>query len=270
MNEKNLKKLSNMMKVMEGDAVQREELLKTLEIVFNSIDVLKDQIRADIDGKHENMHMKLERMSTLIKDVEKKANNNTDKVKDSLIKDIKEAIVSLKEEIDSLRSEIPQIPDTSHLDGKIAQVKTLIPSIEELENKLPMLGVQIRDGLELLLGDERLDKSAIKGIEDIENDVADLKKNKGNKTIYAGIGGSSSGGRNVQAYDLSSQLNGVLKTFTIPAFWRVISVHATSFPFVLRPTVDYTTSGSTITFTSEITADTTLAAGQTIIIIYAE
>jgi len=70
------------------------------------------------------------------------------------------------------------------------------------------------------------------------------------------------------AQDISSQLNGVLKTFTLVSNAKVILVFGSSAPGVFRPTIDYTTTGSTITFTSEITADATLNSGQTIVILY--
>ncbi len=76
----------------------------------------------------------------------------------------------------------------------------------------------------------------------------------------------------VVLYDLSAQLNGVLKTFALPTFWKVISVQASSFPHAFRPDVDYTTDGTlmTITFTSEIDVATALATGQTLTVTYAE
>ena len=62
----------------------------------------------------------------------------------------------------------------------------------------------------------------------------------------------------------------LLKEFSLPAFWRVISVEGSSFPFSYRPTTDYTVSGSKITFTSEIDETVSLATGQTLIVLYAE
>lgn len=87
------------------------------------------------------------------------------------------------------------------------------------------------------------------------------------------MGGSAGGGgRIVKSYDLSSSLNGVLKTFSLPSFWRIISVHSTSFPNAFRETTDYTydASAMTLTFTAAINADTTLNTGQTVIVVYSE
>ena len=75
-------------------------------------------------------------------------------------------------------------------------------------------------------------------------------------------------GSTILAHDLSASLNGVLKTFTLPSNARVLLVITSSFPTILRPTVDYTTTASSITFTSEIDAGSTLATGQTIMILY--
>ena len=52
--------------------------------------------------------------------------------------------------------------------GQDAQPLDIQEAISLIENELPQLGTEIRNGLELLTGDERLDKSAIKGLEEIE------------------------------------------------------------------------------------------------------
>lgn len=150
------------------------------------------------------------------------------------------------------------------------QVIPLIPTVDTIEKDIPQLGEEIRDSLELLEGKERLNMSAIDGlIEALEA----LKKRieEANKVLYVG-GGSTGGGRIVRSYDLSTLLNGTTTTFSLPAFYRVISVHLSSFPNILRPDVDYTTdvNTSSITFTAEITASTSLASGQTCIITYSE
>lgn len=150
----------------------------------------------------------------------------------------------------------------------IAELKDSLPKVEDFMKHLPEYGTDIRDGLELLNGGDRLSMKAIDGLLEALEELKKLRTG----TIINGGGGNASGGRIVKVYDLSSQLNGILKTFSLPAFWRVISVQSSSFPNAFRPTTDYTTDASamTITFTSEITASSTLAAGQTIIVIYSE
>ena len=71
----------------------------------------------------------------------------------------------------------------------------------------------------------------------------------------------------VMGYDLSTQLNGSLKVFTIPSHSRAIALIGTQFPIVYRPTTDWVASGTTLTLTSEVTAP---EAGQTLILLYSE
>lgn len=85
------------------------------------------------------------------------------------------------------------------------------------------------------------------------------------------IGANYSDGRAVRAYDIPT-LNGVTKSFYLPAFWRVWDVKASSSPWNLKRDVDYTIDASTyqITFTSQITAESTLASDQTVTVYYVE
>lgn len=158
------------------------------------------------------------------------------------------------------------------INGKDADEEKIIEeAVDTLERNLPAFGPQFRDGLELLKDEERLDASAIKNLEKLIKRLMDDVKFK-TVTIGGGGGATAGGGRIVKSYDITSALNGVTKTFSLPAFYRIISVHSSSFPNAFRPIVDYTSDASLmqITFTDAITADTTLAEGQTIIITYAE
>jgi len=129
----------------------------------------------------------------------------------------------------------------------------------------PDLAETIVAKLESLEDDERLDVKAIKGIEEL---VKRLEKKIDGKVIYVGGGDR----KHSKQYDLSPYLTGVLKTFSLPAFWEVTGVVCSSFPNALRPIIDYTTDAglSQIVFTSAIDAGSTLAAGQTVIVFFDE
>lgn len=108
--------------------------------------------------------------------------------------------------------------------------------------------------------EEKIEQKTIKGLIKFLNNIQ-------NSIREARIRPQGGGGNVVEYYDLSSQLNGVLKTFTIPTNRRVLSIHASSFPFsAFRPTIDYSSTRTTITFTSEINAATTLATNQSLIL----
>ena len=113
--------------------------------------------------------------------------------------------------------------------------------------------------------EKKIKKEKIEGLEEIER----LARQKGN-TI---IGGGSGGGHIVKTHDLSASLDGSTKTFSLPAFWRVLLVLSASFPYgAARETVDWTqdAANSQISFTTEIDAATTLQSGQALLILYAE
>lgn len=137
-----------------------------------------------------------------------------------------------------------------------------IPPVKELEPETPE---GIRDKLETLVDEERLDVSAIKGLLERLEKIEKMKSNSGQS------GGTGNPRNTIQAYDLSASLDGVTATFSLPAFSKVWQVALSSNP-VLRPTVDYTINGSlfTVTFTSEIDPATKLTSGQSCIVYYSE
>lgn len=137
------------------------------------------------------------------------------------------------------------------------------PAGKDGKDGSPDMAEDIRNKLELLEGDERLSIEAIRDLRE-ELDKLDKRIKSTGGTVIAHARGA------VKAYDLSSQLDGSTKTFNMPTMWRVISVHLSSTPNVLRPTVDYTWTPNTVTFTDQIDAPSSLEAGQTCIIVYAE
>ena len=122
---------------------------------------------------------------------------------------------------------------------------------------------EVRDKLETLEDENRLDSSAIKGLEEL------IKKFAPRPVMLGGGGG---GGHIVKSLDLNDYgpLDGLTKTFNIPAVWRIISIHSSSAPWSFVLTKDYTWSPTQVVFTDEINAETTLAAGQTITVVFAE
>lgn len=121
---------------------------------------------------------------------------------------------------------------------------------------------EIRNKLELLQDDERLDKSAIKGLQEELDRILKIAESK---TVIMGGGGV--GKQNVYYYDLTNQLNGVTTVFNLPAFARILKVETFS-GAVLRPLVDWTADANAYTLTFAIDAATYLATGQTCLVYY--
>ncbi len=111
---------------------------------------------------------------------------------------------------------------------------------------------EIKDKLETLKGDERLDASAIKNLPEVVKSYS--------------VGKSGGGGSTMRVNDLSSQANGSTRTFT--TLNRIGAAHIvlySAFPTLFLPTTDYTVSGNTITILSSIPAP---VAGQSLAIVY--
>lgn len=130
----------------------------------------------------------------------------------------------------------------------------------------------IRNKLELLRPGEKLAMDAVENlletIKRLELELAKKLKGTGTMLVPVGAGGGS---KTVTYYDLSTQLNGVLTSFSLPAFFKMIDVKLSSLP-VLRKDTDYSIDPSafTLTFLSPVAAATDLSAGQSLIVIYAE
>lgn len=122
----------------------------------------------------------------------------------------------------------------------------------------------IRNKLELLTGKDRLNVSAIDGLTEL---LAEFDTKIGGVRSSQNRGGMAVTGRDIfNDIDLSAQLDGVTTTFQIHAVYNIISVHLSSFPHALRKNIDFTYTPTTITFTSQIDAATTLSAGQTCVL----
>jgi hypothetical protein len=146
-------------------------------------------------------------------------------------------IVGLKAKLQDIADSIPSETDLSEVWAEIN--KKVIPSLEEIiggvEKQLPKYGTVYRDGLELLKGDDRLDKAAIRGIEDLEAEIKKAKEVRvvgggGNKAVFMYIDGVKKGLMN--SFNLAagegvaiahSKVNG-LDTFTFTTASPTVTV----------------------------------------------
>ena len=137
--------------------------------------------------------------------------------------------------------------------------------VAEISKKFPELTAEsIKQKLESLEGEKRLDVSAINGL------ITLIKRHGRGTTIFGGGGG---GGDTVRAEDLSSQLDGSASTFTMPLAGRVLLLIGTQFPILFRPTVDFTTSitGSNQTTITLVTGQVASPQrGQTLVALYTQ
>lgn len=176
-----------------------------------------------------------------------------------------EAIQQIQSEIKEVNEAIPELPDLSDLyemgevfDERMSQAEMLLAG-ENIRNALEALPSEDENG-----DDQRLKASAVQGLDELIERVAGLSENV--SRIQTTPTASIVGRDIIADIDISSQLNGSKKTFNIQAIYNIISVDTSSFPHALRKNIDYTYTDTSITFTDEIAAASTLASGQTVII----
>lgn len=249
-------------KFFQEDVISRSDFQKVIlllqSLVVNSETKLVDRINKLLNSvteqNKETSNSLNKKTGTLIDDF----NAIKSKVNDFLNK-IDSKFESQKELIQTKLSSLQNGKDADN-DFIIETLRKFVPTEESVAIEITKSGERVRDSLELLVGEERLDKSAIKGLdEELVKIKQSISTPLNNPTGFVG--------RDIfKDIDISSQLDGVTKTFNIPAVYNIISVHTSSFPHALRKNIDFTYTGTTITFTDEIDAPTTLASGQTIVL----
>lgn len=278
MNKEN--KLLELLNLNGSRAIQQEEFADVVKTLLEVIKALRqnidDSLSSKMTKKEEDLIARLEKselnVQMLLNQLETNSNTSFSSLNNQL-----------QNEIKRVESIIPQMPDLSIIEKRLANLSSELSlyadNLKAVEGKIPTIekttGEMIIDKInatpiqdDLLFTIER-----IRGLKEWLEKLERMERNKITSVAGGGLGGSGGvggWGRLVKSYDLSNVLNGVTKTFTLPALWRVISVHSSSFPGAFRETTDYIFTSSSITFTSEITAATTLASGQTIIVIYCE
>jgi len=143
-----------------------------------------------------------------------------------------------------------KIPDISPLAVKLDKLETKLSKIE------PEKPTELRNKLESLKGEERLDKKAIRGLKE---DIDALRKEIQSKPV------GKLGMRKipiVKSINLTSQVDGVVTTYTLPKDTvEVLGVWSTQFPVNFNGGTDWTFAGNTLTLTSEVGV---IQSGQTL------
>ena len=264
---KKFKKLKQIVDLIEDDKMSRKEFLENFEKILKFLMDLKEQNEKKFESLKENIN-------NLSDELKEENTDNFRGFKDRFSEIAEQALKKQEDGLNFIKDKARNITRGKEGEkGKDADETKIITSvlarIKLPEQKETILDTpeQIVDKLESLEGDERL---AISAIDKLREELDKLNKMK-QQVVYTG-GGSSGGGRIVRAHDLSASLDSSTKTFSLPAFWRIISVHLSSFPNVLRETTDYTVDAAamTIQFTAEIDAASSLANGQTCIVIFSE
>jgi len=211
----------------------KDNNLKEIDSIKKAIDTYSGTISSSSEAK----------FASLKNETDKLVRNHTDmseKTISAKIKELDEKLSTVKNGNDA---------DEEKIVGKVLELIT-IPTIEEIKDDLPIMGTEVRDSLELLKEDERLDISAIKGLKEL------IKK----LTPAPATGGVNFGAVNIRMVDEESLVgtkNGVNKVFTIskaPSPATSLKIYRNGQR--MRITAgDFTYANKKITFTTALESD---------------
>ncbi len=233
-------------------SLTREEFINSFKQV---LDFCKKAVQ-DLSQKYQDTISRTEvEISSKLSSLEEKVDTKLSEVKDGYTP------IKGKDYFDGLKGDDGVTPDTAEVALKASTMaqdalKPLLPTIDQLEKKLPILGEKIRDGLELLQGDERLE---IKAIKDLEERLSELKKEFG-KTRFVGGGGFNRSAMEQYFVDDDTPVevpNGVITDFT-PTYIPLASslkVFNDGQRMKLGATKDYTFSGGKVIYNTAPLAD---------------
>lgn len=227
----------------------------------------------------------------MVKDMREKNGKSMAEINETLTRTVKEHINNATSDLGFTKQEIKAIVESelnrlnkkfldnvSEVDFKMSLVKDGkdadeskivekvlgsldYPTVDILKQEMPKFGEEIRNGLELLQGDERLDVSAIRGIEETLKEIKEeVKQVRQSKRVFAGPNANA-----VNYADLTDECDGSNKTFTVPTHRKVIALMGTQFPVIYRPIIDFTTVNQTLTLTDAVSAP---ESGQTLTFLY--
>ena len=215
------KELAN--KLIEVVKSVKDNNLKEIDSMKKAVDTYSGTISSTSDANFKGLK---EEIDGLVK-------NHTSMSSNAIagkIKELDDKIATIKNGKDA--------DETTIVDKVLELIK--IPTIEEIKDDLPIMGEEVRDSLELLKGDERIDASAIKGLKKL------LEKPK---TMGAGF---NYGAVNIRMIDdetpagLVNSSNKVYTTSLTPS--PAVSLKLYLNGQRMKITEDYTLASKTITF----------------------
>jgi len=185
--QEDLQNLQTLLSALRKDHLGREEFLKEFERVLAFVKQLKNTNKQVISGAYERVNLLALRLKeNNEQDIEKAKLEMTGLIEDYLAK-VETATNQKMREVDIKVKELKNGIDGKDADEQAIADKVLrevqSPIIEKIEKNLPKLGEPIRDALELLAGDQRLDKSAIRGLDEL---LEEIGKRKNQNIPYVG------------------------------------------------------------------------------------
>ncbi len=197
--EADVKTLRRLTSILNGGELTKEEFVKSFEEVVKIVLDIEQKIVNGNAADKAASQAEFDSLKAKSKDDFASYKKDATTFVGKLVADFK---LSIQDRLDGIDTELASFSDDRAQDKEDlrTELAAMIPTIEEIETKLPVLGKEIRNALELLQGDDRLDISAIRGVEKLQLEILAAQKSGkpvsfvgGARGIYVYIGGIKKG-----------------------------------------------------------------------------
>ena len=246
-----LEKINKMMELMQNETLTPAEVEKLITMILEFISKAKKGFDTVSESNLQKMQDFLDNIRSEHRDIMGAMLQESKDVLAKCDKMCKEVLNAKPKDGVS-----PDLQTIAYEASKLVddKLRPLVPKIEDIEKDLPKLGEPIRDSLEILKGEDRLDKSAIRGLDDYE-DVKKLAKQKsesgqirGSRGVDLSIDGTVIGA--VQYLNLIAGI-GVTLTHVVTGGRNDVVINASASTSVLTATGTIDDSNVAFTFISE-------------------
>lgn len=173
LNDKKLEKIQKLLEIANEDFATPAEVIQAMEAVLNVINTERDRINALIEAKSTQGEALNAKTLKYLDEKEKGLKYLISELGRSYSDDNALTVNKFLKEVKRLEKKIPNKVDLTEI---IAKIESLQNGINSFPTELTSNPEAIRDALELLQGDERLDKSAIKGLDELIDDLRSIAR----------------------------------------------------------------------------------------------
>ena len=171
--EKKLDKLQKLLEVANEDYATPEDLIALSEGLLSVITQEKARLdKVILDAKADNSKEKQDLLN-LLNEKERNLKYLISELGRAYSDDNELITAKFSKEVKRLERKIPNKIDLTEI---YSAIESLQNGINSFPTELTINNEAIRDGLELLQGDERLDKSAIKGLDELIDDLREIAR----------------------------------------------------------------------------------------------
>lgn len=173
LNDKKLDKIQKLLEIANEDFATPAEVIQAMEAVLNVINTERDRINALIEAKSTQGEALNAKTLKYLDEKEKGLKHLISELGRSYSDDNALTVNKFLKEVKRLEKKIPNKVDLTEI---IAKIESLQDGINNFSTEITSNPEAIRDALELLQGDERLDKSAIKGLDELIDDLRSIAR----------------------------------------------------------------------------------------------